>query len=186
MKRMLRLFERGVCYFAVLWCTVFTGMAWDEPVSGFSQVHFDGTFVMLGQHILDTSDLGVLLARANPHFRDLSKSDRKDLSWDSAGVRYTADSRNIKVTWVVDPAFLHEMEGHPTHVFNGKLSIFEIDLVRNKSVPEALLSQYGFEAAPDKVPRNYLLKKNGWQISIITDRDRAPEAVTLEHSLTPE
>jgi hypothetical protein len=78
------------------------------------------------------------------------------------------------------------MDGHPTHVFNGKLSIFEIDLVRNKSVPEALLSQYGFEAAPDQVPRNYVLKKNGWQISIITDRDRAPEAVTLEHSLTPE
>ena len=185
---MLRLFGPGLCYFAVSCCTVFTGqlLAWDEPVSGFSQVHFDGTFVMLGQHILDTSDLGVLLAEANPHFRDLSKSDRKDFSWDSDGVRYTADSRNIKVTWVVDPAFLHEMDGHPTHVFNGKLSIFEIDLVRNKSVPEALLSQYGFEAAPDEVPRNYVLKKNGWQISIITDRDRAPEAVTLEHSLTPE
>jgi len=78
------------------------------------------------------------------------------------------------------------MESHPTHVFNGKLSIFEIDIVRNKPVPEALLSKYEFEAAGDQVPRNYLLKKNGWKINIITDRGRDPEAVTLEHSLAPD
>jgi hypothetical protein len=188
MKGILRLCGRGLFYFAISSCAGFTGLllAWDAPVSGFSQVHFDGTFVMLGQHVLDTSDLGVLLAEANPHFQDLSKSDRKDLSWDSDGVRFTADSQTLKVTWVVDPTFLHEMSGHPTHVFNGKLSILEIDIVRNKPVQEGLLSKCGFEAAADQVPRNYLLKKNGWKINIITDRDRAPEAVTLEHSLTPE
>ena len=188
MKGMLRLFRRGLCYFAVSSCAVFTTLllAWDAPISGFSQVYFDGTFVMLGQHILDTSDLGVLLAETNPHFQDLSKSDRKDFSWDSDGVRFIADSQNLKVTWVVDPTFLHEMGGHPTHVFEGKLSIMEIDIVRNKTVQEALLSKYGFEAAADQLPRNYLLEKNGWKINIITDRDRAPEAVTLEHSLAPE
>jgi hypothetical protein len=188
MKGMLRLWRRGLGYFAISCCTVFTGLlaAWGQPVSGFSQMHFDGTFVILGQHILDTSDLGVLLQETNPHFQNLSKSDGKDFSWDSDGVRYTADSKNLKVTWVVDPTFLHDMDGHPTHVFNGKLSIFEIDIVRNKPVPEALLWKYGFEAGGDQAPRNYLLKKNGWKINIITDRDRNPEAVALEHSLAPD
>ena len=55
-----------------------------------------------------------------------------------------------------------------------------------ESSPEALLSKYGFEAAADQVPRNYLLKKNGWKINIITDRVQEPEAVTLEHSLAPD
>jgi hypothetical protein len=49
-----------------------------------------------------------------------------------------------------------------------------------------LLSKYGFEAAGDHVPRYYQLEKNGWKINIITDRDRDPEAVTLEHSLSPD
>jgi len=78
------------------------------------------------------------------------------------------------------------MGGHPTEVFNGKLSIFEIDIVRDKPVPEALLSEYGFQAAADQAPGNYLLKKNGWRINIITNRGRDPVAVTLEHSLTPD
>jgi hypothetical protein len=30
------------------------------------------------------------------------------------------------------------------------------------------------------------VEKNGWKIIIITDRDRDPEAVTLEHSLSPD
>ena len=78
------------------------------------------------------------------------------------------------------------MDGHPTDVFKGKLSIFDIDIVRNKPVPEALLSEYGFEAAAEQAPRNYLLKKNGWIINIVTNRDRDPEAVTLEHSSAPD
>lgn len=188
MKGMPRFCRRGLCYFAVLCCTLFSELlpAWGQPVSGFSRVHFDGTLVSLGQHLLDTSDLLVLLQETNPHFQDLSKSDEKDFSWDSDGVRFTADSKNLKVTWVVDPIFLHSMDGHPTDVFKGKLSIFEIDIVRNKPVPEALLSEYGFEAAADQAPRNYLLKKNGWIINIITNPDRDPEAVTLEHSSTPD
>jgi len=78
------------------------------------------------------------------------------------------------------------MGGHPTEVFKGKISIFEIDIVRDKPIPEALLSEYGFQAVADQALGNYLLKKNGWRISIITNRDRDPEAVTLEHSLTPD
>jgi hypothetical protein len=142
--------------------------------------------VNLGQHILDTSDLLVLLQETNSHFRDLSKTGEKDVSWDSDGVRFTADSKNLKVTWVVDPTFLRSMNGHPTNVFNGKLSIFDIDIVRNTPVPEELLSEYGFKAAGDGVPRNYLLEKNGWRIDIITNRDRDPEAVTLEHPVKPD
>jgi hypothetical protein len=46
---------------------------------------FDGTFVILGQNILDTSDLGILVQETNPHFRDLSKSDGKDFSCNSDG-----------------------------------------------------------------------------------------------------
>jgi hypothetical protein len=160
--------------------------AWGQSPGGFSDVRFDGTFVILGQHILDTSDIGVLLQETNPDFQNLSKSNGKDLSWDSDGVRYTEDAKDLKITWVLDPDFLRYMESHPTHVFNGKLSIFEIDIVRNKPVPEALLSKYEFEAAGDQVPRSYLLKKNGWKINIITDRGRDPEAVTLEHSLAPD
>ena len=160
--------------------------AWGQSPGGFSDVRFDGTFVILGQHILDTSDIGVLLQETNPDFQNLSKSNGKDLSWDSNGVRYTEDAKDLKITWVLDPDFLRYMESHPTHVFNGKLSIFEIDIVRNKPVPEALLSKHEFEAAGDQVPRNYLLKKNGWKINIITDRSRDPEAVTLKHSLAPD
>ena len=188
MKRMPRLYRRGLCYFALSCCTVATGLlpAAGQLPTGFSQVQFDGTFVILGRHILDASDLGVLLQETNPHYQDLSKSNGKDFSWDSDGVRFIADSKNLKVTWVVDPAFLHQMEGHPTHVFNGKLSILEIDIARNKPIPEELLSKYGFEGGVNQVPRNYLLKKNGWKINIATDRDQNPEAVTLEHSSTPE
>jgi hypothetical protein len=152
----------------------------------FSEVHFDGTFVILGQHILDTSDIGVLLQETNQDFQNLSKSNGKDLSWDSDGVRYTADSKDLKITWVLDPDFLHYMDGHPTHAFKGKFSIFEIEIVQNRPVPTDLLSKYGFEAAGDYVPRYYQLEKNGWKINIITDRDRNPEAVTLEHSLSPD
>jgi len=188
MKAIPKLCRRGLCYFAISCSAIFSGLlpAWGQSPSGFSRVHFDGTFVSLGQHILDTSDLLVLLQETNPHFQDLSRSGEKDYSWDSDGVRFTADSKNLKVTWVVDPAFLHSMGGHPTDVFKGKLSIFEIDIVRDKPVPEALLSEYGFQAAADQAPGNYLLKKNGWRINIITNRDRDPEAVTLEHSLTPD
>ena len=188
MKEMPGFCRCGLCYFAISCCTFFTGIlpVWGQYASGFSQVHFDGTFVNLGQHILDSSDLLVLLQETNPHFRDLSKTGEKDVSWDSDGVRFTADSKNLKVTWVVDPTFLHSMNGHPTNVFNGKLSIFEIDIVRNKPVPEALLSEYGFKAAANGAPENYLLEKNGWRINIITNRDRDPEAVTLEHSITPD
>ena len=167
---------------------MFSGLlaAWGQSSGAFSEVHFDGTFVILGQHILDTSDIGVLLQETNQDFQNLSKSNGKDLSWDSDGVRYTADSKDLKITWVLDPDFLHYMDGHPTHAFKGKLSIFEIEIVRNRPVPTDLLSKYGFEAAGDHVPRYYQLKKNGWKINIITDRDRNPEAVTLEHSLSPD
>ena len=78
------------------------------------------------------------------------------------------------------------MDGHPTNVFKGKLSIFEIEIVQNKPVQKVLLSKYGFEAAGDHAPIYYQLEKNGWKINIITDRDRDPEAVTLEHSLSPD
>ena len=192
MKGRSILCRRGLCYFAISCSAVFSGLlpAWGQfgqsvSISGFSRVHFDGTFVSLGQHILDTSDLLVLLQETNQHFQDLSRSDEKDFSWDSDGVRFTADSKNLKVTWVVDAAFLHSMGGHPTDVFKGKLSIFEIDIVRDQPIPEALLSEYGFQAAADQAAGNYLLK-NGWRINIITNRDRDPEAVTLEHSLTPD
>jgi len=163
---------------------LFTGLlpAWGQFPSGFTDVHFDGTFVILGQHILDTSDIRVLLQETNSHFQNLSKSNGKDVSWDSDGVRYTADSKGLKIIWVLDSAFLHYMEGQPTHVFKGTLSIFEIDIVRNKPVPTDLLSKYGFESAGDHEPRYYRLEKNEWKINIITDRDRNPEAVTLEHS----
>ena len=181
-----RLCRRALGHFIVFCCTLFAGLlpASGQPV-GFSQVHFDGQFVMLGQHILDTSDLGVLLQRTNSNFRDLSNSKGKDFSWDSDGVRYTSNSKSLTVTWVVDPSFLHEMDGHPTHIYNGKLTIFEIDIIRNKPILEALLTKYRFVAASAKVPTNYQLKQNGWTINIITDRDRNPEAVILEHSLAP-
>jgi hypothetical protein len=78
------------------------------------------------------------------------------------------------------------MDGHPTHVFKGKLSIFEIEIIRNKPIPKALLSKCGFEAAGDHPPIYYQLEKNGWNINIIADLDRNPEAVTLEHSLSPD
>ena len=167
---------------------MFTGLlpALGQFPGGFSEVHFDGTFVILGQHILDTSDIGVLLQETNQDFQNLSKSNGKDLSWDSDGVRYTADSKNLKITWVIASDFLRYMDGHPTHVFKGKFSIFEIEIVQNRPVPTDLLSKYGFEAAADHVPRYYQLEKNGWKINIITDRDRNPEAVTLEHSLSPD
>ena len=92
---------------------MFTGFvpAWGQ--SEFSEVHFDGTFLILGQHILDTSDIGVLLQETNPDFQNLSKSNGKDLSWDSDGVRYTSDSKDLKITWVLDPDFLHYMDGKP-------------------------------------------------------------------------
>jgi hypothetical protein len=188
MNGMARLCRRGLCCFAISCCTLFTDLlpAWGQPVHGFSQVHFDGTFVILGQHILDTSDLGVLLQETDSNFRDLSNANGKDFSWDSEGVRYTSNSKSLKVMWVLDPSFLHAMNGHPTHVFDGKLSILAIDIVRNKPIPAALLSEYELEPAAGQVLETYLLKKNGWKISIITDRDRKPEAVTLEHSLAPD
>jgi len=167
---------------------MFTGFvpAWGQSRGDFSEVHFDGTFLILGQHILDTSDIGVILQRTNEHFQNLSKSNGKDLSWDSDGVRYTEDSKGLKIIWVLAPDFLHSMDGHPTNVFEGKLSIFEIEIVRNKPVQKALLSKYGFEAPGDHAPIYYQLDKNGWKINIITDRDQDSEAVTLEHSLSPD
>ena len=188
MKGMTVLCRCGPCYFAILCCIIFTGLVpvWGQPVSGFSQVHFDGTFLFLGQHILDTSDIGVLLQRTNPNFKNLSKSNGKDISWDSDGVRYTEGPKDLKLTWVLDPDFLHYMDGHPTHLFKGKLSIFEIAIVPNKPVSETLLSKYGFEAVADHPPRYYQLEKNGWTINIITDQDRDAKAVTLEHSLRPD
>jgi hypothetical protein len=168
-----------------MWSTGLPSALGQSPV-GFSEVHFDGTFVILGEHILDTSDLGVLLQETNPDFKNLSKSDGKDVSWDSDGVRFTADSKDLKITWVIDPAFLPYMNGHPTQPFKGKVSIFEIEIIQNKPVPTDLLSKYGFEALGDQVPIYYRLEKNGWRINIITDRDRNPEAVTLQHSLSPD
>jgi hypothetical protein len=167
---------------------MFAGLvpAWGQSSGDFSEVHFDGTFLILGQHILDTSDIGVILQQTNEHFQNLSKSNGKDLSWDSDGVRYTKDSKGLKITWVLAPDFLHSLDGHPTNVFKGKLSIFEIPLFRDTTIPEALLSKYGFEAAGDHASIYYQLEKNGWKINIITDRDRDPEAVTLEHSLSPD
>jgi hypothetical protein len=167
-----------------MWTGLFP--AWGQSSRGFSEVHFDGTFVILGQHILDTSDIGVLLQETNPDFKNLSKSNGKDLSWDSDGVRYTGDAKDMKITWVVDAAFLPYMNGHPTNAFQGKVSIFEIELIPDKPVPADLLSKYGFEAPDDQVPIYYRLEKNGWRINIITNRDRNPEAVTLEHSLSPD
>jgi hypothetical protein len=95
MKSMPRLCRCGLCYFSISCCILFTGLlpAWGQFPGGFSKVHFDGTFVILGQHILDTSDIGVLLQETNPNFQNLSKSNEKDISWDSDGVRYTADSK---------------------------------------------------------------------------------------------
>jgi hypothetical protein len=188
MKGMPRLYGFGSTYFAISCCLMFTGLV---PASGqsrgdFSEVHFDGTFLILGQHILDTSDIGVILQQTNEHFQNLSKPNAKDLSWDSDGVRYAKDSKGMKITWVLAPDFLHSIDGHPTNVFKGKLSIFEIPLFRGTAIPEALLSKYGFEATGDHVPVYYQLEKNGWKINIITDRDRDPEAVTLEHSLSPD
>lgn len=122
MKGMTILCRCGLCFFAISCCIMFTGLVpvWGQPVSGFSQVHFDGTFLYLGQHILDTSDIGVLLQRTNPNFKNLSKSNGKDISWDSDGVRYTEGSKDLKITWVLDPDYLHYMDGHPTHLFKGK------------------------------------------------------------------
>ena len=184
---MPRWYRSGPYYLAISCCILLTGLA---PARGqskgdFSEVHFDGTFVLLGSHILDPSDLGVLLQRTNGDFQNLSKSVGEDLSWDSDGVRYTQDSKNLKITWVLDPSFLHYMNGHPTHIFKGKISIFEIEVARTKPVPKALLLKYGFVATGDQTPRYYRLDKNGWKINIITNRTRAPEAVTFEHSLTP-
>src|SRR5271165_4243985 len=73
MKGMTMLYRCGPCYFAISCCIMFTGLVpvWGQPVSGFLQVHFDGTFLFLGQHILDTSDIGVLLQRTNPNFKNL-------------------------------------------------------------------------------------------------------------------
>jgi len=168
-----------------MWSTGLPSALGHSPV-GFSEVHFEGTFVILGEQILDTSDLGVLLQETNPDFKNLSKSDGKDVSWDSDGVRYTADSKDLKITWVIDPAFLPYMNGHPTQPFKDKVSIFEIEIIRNKPVPTDLLPKYGFEALGDQVPIYYRLEINGWRINIITDRDRNPEAVTLQHSLSPD
>jgi hypothetical protein len=186
MKNMLRLCGYGA--FAISCCILFASLApvLGQSSRGFSEVQFDGTFLHLGQHILDPSDIGVILQETNGNFQNLSKANETDLSWDSDGVRYTAEAKKLKITWVLDPSFLHEMNGHPTDVFNGKLSIFEIDLARNKPIPEASLSKYGFEATGDQAPIHYQLAKNGWKINIITDRDRNPEGVTLEHSLNPD
>jgi hypothetical protein len=184
---MPRLRSFGAAYFAISCSLMLTGPApaWSQTADDFSKAHFDGTFLILGGHILDASDIGVILQRTNEHFQNLSKSDRKDLSWDSDGVRYTEDSKRLKITWVLAPDFLHSMDGHPTNVFKGKLSIFEIQIVRNQPVKKNLLSKYGFEAAADYPSGYYELEKNGWKISIITDRDGDSEAVTLEHALSP-
>jgi hypothetical protein len=188
MKSMPRLCRYGLCYFAISFGMTFTGFlpARGQSAAGFSEVHFDGTFVDLGEHILDASDIGVLLQETNAHFQNLSNSSGTDLSWDSDGVRYTSNPKHLKITWVVDSNFLPSMDGHPTSVFKGKLSLFEIEIVRQKPVPADLLSKYGFEATGNQAPISYRLEKNGWIINIITDRDRNPEAVTLEHSLSPD
>jgi hypothetical protein len=108
MKGMPRLWRCGPCYFAISCCVMFAGLvpAWGQSRGDFSEVSFDGTFVFLNQHILDTSDIGVLLQRTNADFQNLSKSNGKDLSWDSDGVRYTEDAKDLKITWVLDPDFL--------------------------------------------------------------------------------
>jgi len=133
----------------------------------------------------DASDLGVLLQRTNGNFQNLSKTNGEDLTWDADGVRYAQDAKNLKITWVIDPDFLHSMHGHPTHVFKGKLTLFDIDIVRNQAIPKALLSKNGFKAVGDNAPRSYQLDKNGWKINIVADQDRRPEAVTLEHLSSP-
>ena len=176
-----------LCYLAILACTTLTGPigAWGQSSSDFSEVNFDGTFVHLGGHILDASDLGVLLQRTNGNFQNLSKTNGEDLTWDADGVRYAQDAKNLKITWVIDPDFLHSMHGHPTYVFKGKLTLFDIDIVRNQAIPKALLSKNGFKAVGDNAPRSYQLDKNGWKINIVADQDRRPEAVTLEHLSSP-
>jgi hypothetical protein len=188
MKRLPALYRRGPYYFAIACYLVFTALlpARGQSSGDFSAVHFDGTFVHLGPHVLDTSDLGVLLERTNPDFQNLSKSNEKDLSWDSDGVRYTEAAKGLKMTWVVDPNFLHSMGGHPTHPFRGKLSIFEIEIVRNEPISKVLLSKDGFAATGNHPPISYRLEKNGWKVNIITDQNRDPQAVTLEHPLSPD
>jgi hypothetical protein len=174
------------CYFAISCCLLLASFvpAWGQSRSDFSDVHFDGTFVHLGQHILDTSDIGVLLQRTNRDYRNLTKSNGEDLSWDSDGVRYIQEAKNLKITWVIDSNFLHSMGGHPTHFFGGKLSIFDLEIVRNQVLPKSSLSKCGFKPGGDQASRYYQLDKNGWKIKIFTDRDQHPEAVTLEHSLS--
>ena len=49
--------------------------AYGQTPTGFSKMHFDGSFVSLGEHILDASDLGVLLQETNSNFVKLSKSN---------------------------------------------------------------------------------------------------------------
>ena len=178
----------GLCRFAISCCFLFTDLlpARGQSPGGFSEVHFDGTFVILGQHVLDTSDIGVLLQETNPNFQNLSKSNGTDISWDADGVRYISDAKNLSITWVLDPDFLPSMDGHPTQVFKGKFSIFGSEIVPHQPFPTDWLSKYGFAAVGDQVPRNYQLEKNGWKINITTDRDRNPEAVTLQHSLSPD
>jgi hypothetical protein len=188
MKSMPRHWRGALCRFAIPCCFLFTGLlpAWGQSPVGFSEVHFDGTFVILGEHVLDTSDIGVLLQETNPNFQNLSKSNGKDISWDGDGVRYISDAKNLSITWVLDPDFLTSMDGHPTHVFKGKVYIFGTEIVPHQPFPTDWLSKYGFAAAGDQVPKNYQLEQNGWKINIITDRDRIPEAVTLQHSLSPD
>ena len=169
MKGIPRFCRSRLFCFAISCCVLFTSLlpGWGQSPTGFSDVHFDGTFVILGQHILDTSDIGVLLQETNPDFKNMSTSSRKDVSWDSDGVRYTADSKDLKITWVLDTAFLPYMDGHPTHAFRGKVSLFEIEIVRSRPVPTDLLAKYGFQAPGDHLPVYYRLEKNGWRINII-------------------
>jgi hypothetical protein len=183
MKSLPNFFQFVVPSFATWCCLLFTGLplASGQTPHGFSEMHFDGTFVILGEHILDTSDLGVLLQETNPNFQKLSKPNGTDLSWDSDGVRYTSDAKRLKIIWIVSTGFLRQVNGHPTHVFKGKLSIFDIKITPDKPVPSALLTKYGFAVTGSQLPRYYRLQQNGWIIDIITDRDRKPEAVSLEH-----
>lgn len=183
MKSLLSFLRSVAPYFAISCCLMFTGLpqACGQTPSGFSKVHFDGTFVTLGEHILDTSDLGVLLQETNSDFVKLSKSNGTDLSWDADGVRYTSDAKRLKIIWIVDNGFLRHMGGHPAHVFKGKLSIFDIEIAAGKPVSAALLSKYRFAVAGNQLPRYYRVQQNGWVVNIITDRDRRPEAVSLEH-----
>ena len=183
MKTLLSFFRSVVSYFAISCWMMFTGLplACGQTPSGFSKMHFDGTFVNLGEHVLDTSDLGVLLRETNSNFVKLSTSKGTDLSWDSDGVRYTSDAKSLKIIWIVDSSFLQHMGGHPAHVFKGKLSIFDIEIAAGKPVSGALLSKYGFAVSGNQLPRYYRLQQNGWIVNIITDQDRRPEAVSLEH-----